>query len=502
MRDTRVTAGETERTPARLLLRFLARHPRSVGTLAAVTITGAYVGFHVMLIGAGATMAAGASWAVLDRPTFDRFAGRWLRAWWRRWLTYHRKWQRVVFSCGLVQSSPKGDTRLPRLVSVRSAWCWDSVRVRLLDGQTPADYEAVLDRLASSYNARRATLRTLKPQVISLDFQRREPFDVLLTPLPEMPREEHAVDLSRLPIGQDEYGREFALNLVDGLHHLFAGATGAGKGSWMWGLLRALAPWIRSGRVRLWVLDPKGGMEFGQGAELFHRLATDDQSGLDLAREYVDTLDARKTEMGRQGRRTWTPGDSADYPLDLLIIDELASMTEYTDRDISREFERLLSKALAQFRAVGGRVVAATQEPTKDVIPMRGLFPTKVALRLEEASYVDMALGEGARDRGAFADQIPDYMPGVAYLTREGHREPLRVRAAYTSDEDITELLRFATSTEATVLNFPTDTDTGSNTDSAEATGTEQTATVTDSSDIEHIEVIDDGEDDDDFDAA
>nr|WP_246300548.1 FtsK/SpoIIIE domain-containing protein [Actinopolyspora biskrensis] len=312
-----------------------------------------------------------------------------------------------------------------------------------------------------------------------------------------MPREESAVDLSRLPIGQDEYGREFALNFVDGLHHLLAGAPGAGKGSWMWGLLRALAPWIRSGRVRLWVIDPKGGMEFGQGEGMFHRLATDDTSGLDLAREYVDTLDERKETMGRQGRRNWTPGDSAEYPLDLLVIDELASMTEYADRDITREFERLLSKALAQFRAVGGRVVGATQEPTKDVIPMRGLFPTKVALRLEEASYVDMALGEGVRDRGAFADQIPDYMPGVAYLTREGHREPLRVRAAYTTDDDITELVRFATSHDATVLDFPTGTDSA---DSAEAADTEQTETETDSLDVEYIE--DDGDEDEDFDAA
>lgn len=497
VRETRVNAGDTERTPARVVLRFLARHPRSVGSLAAVGITGCYIGFHTMLIGAGLAAVAGASWAVLDRPTFDRFAGRLLRAWWRRWLTYHRKWQRVIFSCGLVQSSPKGESRAPRLLAVRSSWCWDSVRVRLLDGQTPADFEGVLDRLASAYRARRATLRTLKPHVISLDFQKKEPFEVLLTPLPEMPREESAVDLSRLPIGQDEYGREFALNFVDGLHHLLAGAPGAGKGSWMWGLLRALAPWIRSGRVRLWVIDPKGGMEFGQGEGMFHRLATDDTSGLDLAREYVDTLDERKETMGRQGRRNWTPGDSAEYPLDLLVIDELASMTEYADRDITREFERLLSKALAQFRAVGGRVVGATQEPTKDVIPMRGLFPTKVALRLEEASYVDMALGEGVRDRGAFADQIPDYMPGVAYLTREGHREPLRVRAAYTTDDDITELVRFATSHDATVLDFPTGTDSA---DSAEAADTEQTETETDSLDVEYIE--DDGDEDEDFDAA
>ncbi|SFE69212.1 hypothetical protein SAMN04487819_12610, partial [Actinopolyspora alba] len=59
MRDTRVNMGDTERTPARMVLRFLARHPRSVGTLAAIGITGAYVGFHTMLIAAGVAVAAG-----------------------------------------------------------------------------------------------------------------------------------------------------------------------------------------------------------------------------------------------------------------------------------------------------------------------------------------------------------------------------------------------------------------------------------------------------------
>ncbi|SFE30098.1 DNA segregation ATPase FtsK/SpoIIIE, S-DNA-T family, partial [Actinopolyspora alba] len=151
-----------------------------------------------------------------------------------------------------------------------------------------------------------------------------------------------------------------------------------------------------------------------------------------------------------------------------------------------------------QYRAVGGRVVAATQEPIKEVVPMRGLFPTKIALRLEEASYVDMALGEGVRERGAFADQIPDYMPGVAYVKTEGSREPLRVRAAYTGDDDITELVRFATSHDATVLDFP-------NRDNSTEADENEPADSPNTDDVEHIEVIDDGEDEDDeegFDAA
>src|SRR5262249_47271746 len=54
-----------------------------------------------------------------------------------------------------------------------------------------------------------------------------------------------------------------------GTHWLIAGATGAGKGSVLWALIRALAGGIRRGLVQLWVIDPKGGMELAFGEKLF-----------------------------------------------------------------------------------------------------------------------------------------------------------------------------------------------------------------------------------------
>ena len=49
-------------------------------------------------------------------------------------------------------------------------------------------------------------------------------------------------------------------------------------------------------------------------------------------------------------------------------------------------------------------VVAALQDPGKDVLPFRDLFPTRIALRLIEEVQVDMILSRGARDRGAHCD--------------------------------------------------------------------------------------------------
>jgi S-DNA-T family DNA segregation ATPase FtsK/SpoIIIE len=48
-----------------------------------------------------------------------------------------------------------------------------------------------------------------------------------------------------------------------------------------------------------------------------------------------------------------------------------------------------------------------------------------------------MILGEGARDRGANAHLIDPTLPGVGYVRMETSPAPVRVRAAYVSDDDI-----------------------------------------------------------------
>ena len=48
-----------------------------------------------------------------------------------------------------------------------------------------------------------------------------------------------------------------------------------------------------------------------------------------------------------------------------------------------------------------------------------------------------MVLGDGMHQMGALADRIPAGRPGVGYVTVEGIREPVRVRAAYVTDDQI-----------------------------------------------------------------
>jgi DNA segregation ATPase FtsK/SpoIIIE, S-DNA-T family len=231
-----------------------------------------------------------------------------------------------------------------------------------------------------------------------------------------------------------------------GTHVLIAGATGAGKSSVIWSLIRAMAAAIRDGLVALWVLDPKGGMELAPGAPMFARLVygdDDDPDPLAAFREMAAVLDeavrvmkARQARLRGDGTRVHVPTPS--QPLIVVLVDEMAGLSAYCqDSGLRKRMGQSLSLLLSQGRGVGVLVVGALQDPRKDILPFRDLFPTRIALRLTEASHVDMVLGDGARDRGALCDQIPDSMAGVGYVALDGVREPMRVRAAYMADEDI-----------------------------------------------------------------
>ena len=125
----------------------------------------------------------------------------------------------------------------------------------------------------------------------------------------------------------------------------------------------------------------------------------------------------------------------------MLIVDEIAALTSWVnDRAVKRRIETALGLLLSQGRAVGVVVVGAVQDPRKDVIPQRDLFPTRAALRLNEAEHVTLVMGPGARNRGAYCDLIPDSLPGVGYVMVDGIAEPVRVRFCYYTDDDIAGL--------------------------------------------------------------
>ena len=88
-------------------------------------------------------------------------------------------------------------------------------------------------------------------------------------------------------------------------------------------------------------------------------------------------------------------------------------------------------------------MVAALQDPRKEVLTIRNLFPDRIAMRLDEPEQVDMVLGAGARDRGAACELIspdPATGAGVAFIRVEADPDPVRVRAGWVTDPDIRDM--------------------------------------------------------------
>jgi DNA segregation ATPase FtsK/SpoIIIE, S-DNA-T family len=278
-------------------------------------------------------------------------------------------------------------------------------------------------------------VRTLgrRPGYVQLVVGRIDPLaPVVVLPAPE------SVDLAAVPIGIREDGTPWTARLR-GSHTLVAGATGAGKGSVLWSLIRGLSPAVRAGLVRLWVLDPKGGMELAAGAPLFDRFAHDTAAAMaDVLEDAVQVMQAR---AGRLRGVTRLHEPTVAEPLIVVLVDELASLTAYAERDDRRRIGAALSLLLSQGRAVGVVVVAALQDPRKEVLPFRDLFPTRIALALVEAEQTDLVLGRGARARGADCSRIPLTTPGIGWVWCDGETEPTRVRAGWVSDADIAAMV-------------------------------------------------------------
>ncbi|WP_261574237.1 FtsK/SpoIIIE domain-containing protein [Frankia gtarii] len=387
---------------------------------------------------------------------------RWLARWvWGRArlaFVYRWRWRPAMVHTDLAIRMPAStgdevtfDEYFPRIRSIRSTRAVDVLRVELLPGQTPGQWAEQAEALRHVFRARRCQVRAEEHRFVRLHFHRRDtltapvaPAD-LDTPRPDGPDADRSEDagtapdllvagLGAVPVGRQEDGDPWTLP-VRGTHLLVAGATGAGKGSVLWSIIRGLGPAVRAGLVELWVCDPKGGMELAFGEPLFARFATTTETIADLLDDAVGVMQERTERLrGRTRLHTPTVGD----PLIVVVVDEIASLTAYvTDRDVKKRIGAALPLLLSQGRAPGVVVLAAVQDPRKEVLPFRDLFPVRVALRMTEPEQADLVLGSGARDRGARADEIPVSLPGVGYVLHEGQPEPVRVRAAFVNDAEI-----------------------------------------------------------------
>jgi S-DNA-T family DNA segregation ATPase FtsK/SpoIIIE len=434
---------------ARRLWRLLMLVLQSPSTLAILTVIAIGLGvWHTfgplpLLAAAGLIAGALVGWWVRWPASFERWVRCAWRSWWRSGLVYRWRWSAGMTSAGLHVRRDQTEF-LPAMVGVSSTGSVDRVRVRMLPGQTLDDYAGVADRLAQTFGTLDCRIRSVPGRVHELELWMLITDPLADTVTPFDPGEDPLRE--GLPVALAEDGSVWRLPLL-GTHVLVVGATGAGKGSVIWSILTALTPSVGAGLVSVWAVDPKGGMELAPGRRLFDRFcygdSSPDQASYEtgfaiLLEDAVQVMRARQDRL-RGVTRLHEP--STAEPLIVLVVDELAALTAWTiDREAKRRIGAALGLLLSQGRAVGVVVVGAVQDPRKEVLTVRDLFPTRIALRLSEAEQVNLVLGPGARNRGAMCDRIPDRLPGIGYVAVDGISEPVRVRFSHVTDTTIDQL--------------------------------------------------------------
>ncbi|MTD58827.1 FtsK/SpoIIIE domain-containing protein [Amycolatopsis pithecellobii] len=448
------------------MVKEIISHPRTSLTVLAVAAWCYWIGWQSLALGAATVTAVLLMWRRCHLVSFDHWAGRVVRSWWQRWMVYTPKLPGWLHACGLsvkddvipvdvtvslvgrkkiVRKRDHQSVQVPRVRAVKSGPSWDEVRVELVPGQKPEDFDDAARALATARKVSRCQVREIAPNVVSIDFQRR---DLLAAPVP-VPALGESVDVRHAWAGRTEYGQDWYLPLHgSGSHTLTAGASGAGKNSVMWCPLVSIAPAIRDGLVRVSGIDPKG-MELAYGRGIFHRYAVTPKEALALLDDLVGAMDARKTEFAGRVR---TVPVSTEHPLELLEFDEIGALTRYVDRKTRDAIVEKVALLTTQGRALGFTVRGYVQEPTKETVPVRELFPRRICLRVTAKSHVGMVLGDQAYERGAWANRIEESAAGVGYVWGEGLREPLRVRAGWVPDEMVKALETYVVNKDVVVL--------------------------------------------------
>jgi S-DNA-T family DNA segregation ATPase FtsK/SpoIIIE len=418
------------------LVRLIARHPLAASILAVLALAWVNLRWIGLIALVAWTVVVLMAWRWFWPVSFARLVTGSARGAWRGW-RYRRRWAGVMTIAG---AAPwyQGRVILPVLGKVTATRYTDRVMVRLVSGQSAADIAKCAENLAHGFGALLCRVRSARSGRLVLEFVRRDALASLI-PAVSIPA---SPDLKALPVGRREDGLPWLVRL-HGTHVLIAGATGAGKASLLWGLVRAMFPLMRDGLVRVLAADPKL-MELAYGRAIFESYGAYAADPAAIAAMLDAAVADMQDRAGRFAGRQRDHAPTTEDPFTVVLVDEVAFLTAYQpDRTLKTRIMSALATLTTQGRAVGYCVVAALQDPRKDVLTIRNLFPDRIAMRLDEPEQVDMVLGDGARDRGAACELIspdPATGAGVAFVRLESDPDPVRARAGWVTDADIRDL--------------------------------------------------------------
>ena len=170
---------------ARLLgwiARLIFRHPLAASVLALSVVMWVKLGWVTLVVLVLALVVMLLAWRWFWPGSFSRWVGRPARGKWRAWC-YRRRWAAVMAIAG-VAPWYQGRILLPVLGKVAATRYVDRVQVRLVSGQSPADFAAHADNLAHGFGAMLCRVRSARSGAVVLEFIRRDALAALVPALP------------------------------------------------------------------------------------------------------------------------------------------------------------------------------------------------------------------------------------------------------------------------------------------------------------------------------
>ncbi|HEV2372746.1 MAG TPA: FtsK/SpoIIIE domain-containing protein [Streptosporangiaceae bacterium] len=313
-----------------------------------------------------------------------------------------------------------------------------SMRVRLREGQVPADYARAAEQLAHAWRVHAVRVTQSAPGRVSLLATRTDPLTQVSIGL-------EAGELLRVPVGMLETGQPWVIDFRAVPHWLNAGATQSGKSNLANAIIRGLAPQP----LALVGFDLKGGVEFTPYAPRLSALATtrSECTGLldDLGRLLADRM---RVCRDNGARNIWRlPEALRPIPV-VVLVDEVAElflMADKTEKDEVAKTATGLLRIAQLGRAFGVYLIVCGQRIGADLGPgvtaLRAQLSGRICHRVNDPETATMTLGDLDPAALTAARAIPADTPGVAIVAGQDGTWH-RARSVLVTEDDAEQAAR------------------------------------------------------------